>query len=893
MASFDPRVKTALLLAGLVGVDLDVGGHGVALSVGQLFPLPQAHDSRRLFLGAVGSWYWQGQVFAQDLEHNNDLLATNEGPDTDDDTYLGYSAAVGEFSGDGDLDVVIGMPRGSNLTGKVVVFGSRLFNLHNITGEQMGSYFGYSVCVVDVNADGLDDIVVGAPFYSELGAKDGSFETGRVYVIYQDTKHQFKRRHLLDGRDSRARFGLSLTSAGDINRDGFGDFVVGAPYGGENGRGTVYIFHGSKEGIKVKPSQVVFAEDLDSTLSTFGFSLSGGLDLDINEYPDLLVGAYDSHKVLLLKSRPVVSVTASLTVNPEKINLDEKGCSLLDGTPVSCVVIHSCLEYSGVGVSSKLEFEFVTKLDVLKAREPRVFFLTSEQDHRQKSTAILQKESIHCQSIFIYIKSAVQDKLTPIMVEVNYSLVDRRLESKDLKPILDQNVKSNLKKKSISIQKDCGKDNVCIPDLVLSCEPNPTPYVMGTQKRLELQINIVNAGEDAFETTFYIEIPPGVDYINVDQISTNVPVSCTTISLSSSHYQCDVGNPLKAKETVTFMILLAPKYLNSSNNEYEFLMEVNSTNPENVTTEYNNMWLIRVPVDVKAELIVSGISKPDIVLYNKTIPSPVIKTHEIDIGPEIVHIYDVWNQGPSTIREVQIYILWPSYTLTGQNLLYLLEQPETSSLGRCEYVPNVNSLNLTIERISSFGQASSSVMKLEDFFNTDYDNSSDNHLARHRRRRDADDLFERELSCGSTLCSQIVCTAQFLKRGNHAYFKIRSRLWTSSLKTLGFDELKITSKIVSRITSLPSAVQEDILEPKVHVIETVVSPADVAAGRKQVPWWIIAAAVCMGMLLLSILVIVLWKLGFFLRKRPRDEVERYPLNKPERNGKLVNGDELL
>lgn len=94
-----------------------------------------------------------------------------------------------------------------------------------------------------------------------------------------------------------------MTSLGDINLDGFGDFAVGAPYDGPNGRGAVYVYHGSKRGPLVKPSQIIYPEDLPETgfLSTFGFSLSGGIDLDGNLYPDLVVGAYEANKALVFK----------------------------------------------------------------------------------------------------------------------------------------------------------------------------------------------------------------------------------------------------------------------------------------------------------------------------------------------------------------------------------------------------------------------------------------------------------------------------------------------------------------------------------------------------------------------------------------------------------------
>lgn len=95
-----------------------------------------------------------------------------------------------------------------------------------------------------------------------------------------------------------------MAALGDINLDGFGDFAVGAPYDGPNGRGAVYIFNGSPDGPLKKASQVIYAEDVagSTQLSTFGFSLAGsGIDLDNNQYPDMVVGAYESNTAFIFK----------------------------------------------------------------------------------------------------------------------------------------------------------------------------------------------------------------------------------------------------------------------------------------------------------------------------------------------------------------------------------------------------------------------------------------------------------------------------------------------------------------------------------------------------------------------------------------------------------------
>lgn len=166
---------------------------------------------------------------------------------------------------------------------------------------------------------------------------------------------RYKEQDHIDGEKSKARFGLSLAYLGDINKDGYDDIAVGAPYDGEKGAGAVYIYLGSKNGLLSEYSQVVYAEEINEPgLRTFGFALSGGMDLDNNLYPDLLVGSYASDRAIYLRARPVVNVRASLTLGRESISLDDKECRLVDRSRVPCVTIKLCFQYTGIGVENKL-----------------------------------------------------------------------------------------------------------------------------------------------------------------------------------------------------------------------------------------------------------------------------------------------------------------------------------------------------------------------------------------------------------------------------------------------------------------------------------------------------------------------------------------------------------
>lgn len=68
---------------------------------------------------------------------------------------------------------------------QVILYTWNLTNHLNLTGEQLGSYFGYALCVSDLDGDGRDDLVVGAPLYTDLSNNKGNYETGRIYVFYQ------------------------------------------------------------------------------------------------------------------------------------------------------------------------------------------------------------------------------------------------------------------------------------------------------------------------------------------------------------------------------------------------------------------------------------------------------------------------------------------------------------------------------------------------------------------------------------------------------------------------------------------------------------------------------------------------------------------------------------
>lgn len=508
-----------------------------------------------------------------------------------------------------------------------------------------------------------------------------------------------------DGESNRGRFGLSLASLGDIDRDGYGDFAVGAPYAGTENHGAVYIYHGTREGVSEKYSQVIHAEDLSDQVSTFGFSINGGLDLDGNKYPDMVVGSYESDTAMFFRSRPVIKMVPEDTFvefssTSKLISLDDKNCTLSDKTRATCLELRTCFKYTGDGVLSSYNFSVQYVLDVKKTKNPRMFFIEHEGISIQNQTILIDRDQQFCRTVRVYVTPSIRDKLTSLDAEMRMSLSDDRWfndKSRDprlpLRPVL---ATTSSRKDTLSIRKNCGSDNICTPDLQLTVTPNVYRYLLGSGKRLELDVLVKNTNEDAFEATFNLVLPAGVDYINIERIDkiTEIFVQCS--APKQSKLRCDIGNPLPKGNIVHFKVLLQPFNVHDESS-YNFTMFVNSTNPEPILTIADNFHDLSLEIWVDADLIIEGESKPKDLYYNPENYTDINVTTDVEYGPAFIHNYTIRNRGPSTIEEGEILLVWPAATLAGDDFVYLLEQPETSGPLFCASA-NANPLSLKLEQ---------------------------------------------------------------------------------------------------------------------------------------------------------------------------------------------------
>uniref|UniRef100_G3SN35 Integrin alpha first immunoglubulin-like domain-containing protein n=1 Tax=Loxodonta africana TaxID=9785 RepID=G3SN35_LOXAF len=289
-------------------------------------------------------------------------------------TYLGYAVTAGHFSHPSTTDVVGGAPQDEGI-GKVYIFradrrSGTLIKIFQASGKKMGSYFGSSLCAVDLNADGLSDLLVGAPMFSEIR------DEGQVTTYINRGNGALEEQVALTGDSAyNAHFGESIASLGDLDDDGFPDVAIGAPKE-DDFAGAVYIYHGDAGGIVPQYSMKLSGQKINPVLRMFGQSISGGIDMDGNGYPDVTVGAFMSDSVVLLRARPVITVDVSILL-PGSINITAPQCH--DGQqPVNCLNVTACFSFHGKHVPGEIGLNYVLTADVSKKEKgqlPRVYFV--------------------------------------------------------------------------------------------------------------------------------------------------------------------------------------------------------------------------------------------------------------------------------------------------------------------------------------------------------------------------------------------------------------------------------------------------------------------------------------------------------------------------------------
>jgi hypothetical protein len=206
---------------------------------------------------------------------------------------LGHSVATGDVNGDGYADLVSGAfgydGTGGTNSGRVSLYLGGAAGFNTIADAQLDGSLtdmraGGAVAVGDVNGDGYGDIIVGAPDYSNGHSLEGAA------LIYFGGVGAFNTQvdATLEVNQIGASFGSSVAYAGDVNGDGFGDVLVGAPnYDGLGiDDGAMFVYYGG----------AIFNTTADATLrggqgaAYLGWRVAGAGDLNGDGYADIAAG---------------------------------------------------------------------------------------------------------------------------------------------------------------------------------------------------------------------------------------------------------------------------------------------------------------------------------------------------------------------------------------------------------------------------------------------------------------------------------------------------------------------------------------------------------------------------------------------------------------------------
>ena len=244
------------------------------------------NDSTQVDTGAAYIYYGGSAMAAPDVMIGDP--AASMGNDGD---WFGYSLACGDVNGDGFDDVIAGAPgvnRGVGASaGKVFVYyGNNTLSTILSAGDvnvalynpyTSSDFFGISVACLDLSCDGTQDIAVGANNSSSVYAYFGGSMPSLIDSI-SDVNITFH-------GESNTLFGTSVAQAGDVNKDGADDLVVGAP-----DNDSACIFYGGS--LLDNKSDINLTGALGSG---FGISVSTSGDVDSDGYGGVIIGRSDNN----------------------------------------------------------------------------------------------------------------------------------------------------------------------------------------------------------------------------------------------------------------------------------------------------------------------------------------------------------------------------------------------------------------------------------------------------------------------------------------------------------------------------------------------------------------------------------------------------------------------
>nr|CAB3257224.1 integrin alpha-2-like [Phallusia mammillata] len=872
-----------------------------------------AHYSENLslFVGAVGSFDRAGSLASYQQDSTNYVgLLSSAGLEkvvnasSLRESYAGYSVSSGKFFGvSGSEFVVSGTPRYES-RGTVLIMSSPdlsdpSFSVHPY-GEmwQLGAYFGHSVLGVDLNNDGFDDLMVSAPLHSH----QAGYDHGRVFVFMNDPKNpgpeswtnpMYKPLILYGSATSGSRFGSTIEIAGDLDNNGYKDIIVGAPLEGplsgdstSQNSGAVYVYYLSSDGISDLHRQRILGSDLHSPLLRFGGSVatSNRLGYDINDdgYPDVMVGAPSSDSLLLLRSRPIVDVSTSMTLNPDEIDVID--CVTRPGGLCSTARFCITAAYRVNPALQQFPFEITANLDA-RISNPfsKRLLIVGKDTHLQTNSSVQVGQSEVCLDFQMLLNVRALGKLgigaggfdIKPTINVTYQLIPD-FQAVSFSPVLDRFTNSYLAY-DWSFQTGCtGDGGICNHDLsavaIYSLESSNDELILTDRSQIvSVNILIRNAGPDYSYFT-KINITSGAlprskvigDCVRLS--ADDSTPSFTVLEYVSASAELEDLMLLGAECNFTLEFDLGSMAEKAVADEIEITGVVYS-NAGSVSSEINtenNKFRFQRLVAYSASLIYGSSASPDEFFFNRTMSlessvtslmSPVLGGSLTDVR----HSHAITSTGPLMVAIAPMKFTWPgAYEFLPLFYLYQFNC-EPAERCTCDTTGKVNSLQLSLDN-----KTKGATVELE------YPQPSEVNLPL-------------ELTCDDVTCGTITCTIQNMTSHRTVYVTASFKVWLPTLTQPNL-HTKMFSDVTVDTTALPLNPEGVIFTKRATTtVREFVPPEPISGGNEGSDIGAIIGGVLGGIALLCIIVIVLWKVGFFKSKygeRTREAREMEGNNEP-------------
>ncbi|GMS88994.1 hypothetical protein PENTCL1PPCAC_11169 [Pristionchus entomophagus] len=553
-----------------------------------------------------------------------------------------------------------------------------------------------------------------------------------------------------------------------------------------------------------------------------------------------------------------------------------------------------------------------------------------------------------------------------------------KLRGGKLEPALDTTVPLAFEGK-LSIANNCGSDEHCIPNLAVTASANKEKFILGTKDNsLLLNVDIKNRGEDAFESKLYVDIPQGFEFGGVEVPEGKTPPSCSPTSDKPDDegqwtWECDLGNPLPASKDSKIGIRMTANDENPPTKEITVSARVNSTNPETEGEDKDNFFSMTIPVDYDNSLGLIGQTTPEQIDFIANNQTKTERFDDRDLGPLVSHVYQITNNGPSRM-DVSLDIFWPSFSVEGNNLFYLITEPTLSNpdrgVCRVKQINNVNPLNLRLtgEHIPTAPPApvvdthfdrSNEVEEEEEFDGqggrvrheyvpnavnegeggfewTENQNAGQGVEWKHTRFSEEDDegddydederepskrvkrqqqqrkrpvkkgegrrregvqsvggaerarfadlkeavnmskassgtvdykgvLSRASVDCNALRCTHIECDLHDIEKGEYVLVTMYARVDTETLVQERNPGGDVSSLAVARVINQKNRPEKQTV---INAVTTHINAINTDGSGGGIPWWLYLLAILIGLLILALLILLLWRCGFFKRDRP-------------------------